>query len=65
MNPQSSEQLQSLEVVIGRTSLKRSSIYAKIAAGDFPPPVKISANRVAWPASRVDAWIASKIAEAA
>ncbi len=59
------ERLLPLPAVIERTSLKRASLYAAIDRGDFPKPVRISANRVAWPESIIAGWIASKIAQAA
>ncbi len=59
------ERLLPLPAVMERTSLKRASLYAAVGRNEFPKPVKISANRVAWPESTVAAWIASKIAEAA
>lgn len=37
--------------------LSRSSIYAKVAAGDFPAPLRLSANRVAWREADVLAWL--------
>lgn len=40
------------------TSLSRSSLYRLIAAGDFPAPIRLSANSVAWLASEVHAWVA-------
>ncbi len=51
--------------VARRLSVSRSKLYAMVQAGQFPKPIRISENRVAWPASRVSAWIAAKIAEAA
>jgi Prophage CP4-57 regulatory protein (AlpA) len=33
--------------------------------GDFPRPIKISARKIAWPEAVIDAWIASKLTEAA
>ena len=59
------ERLLALPEVMQRTSLKRAWLYAAIARGEFPKPVRLSANRVAWPESSVATWIASKIAEAA
>jgi prophage regulatory protein len=59
------ERFLALPAVIDRTSLKRSAIYDKMNRDEFPKPVRISDNRVAWPESRVDAWIAAKMAEAA
>lgn len=57
-------QLQSLKDVQRRVPFSRSTIYAKMAAGDFPTPIKISANRVAWDAAAIDSWIADKLAAA-
>jgi prophage regulatory protein len=51
--------------VIDRTSLSLSTIYAKMDRGEFPRPVRISKNRVAWPESIIVAWIEAKLAEAA
>jgi prophage regulatory protein len=39
-----------------RTALGRSSIYAKVAAGAFPKPVKQGASSV-WVDKEVQAWI--------
>lgn len=44
-----------------RTALSRSSIYAKIAAGTFPRPVKQGASSV-WVDTEVQAWIDALIA---
>jgi prophage regulatory protein len=65
--PQTStdERFLPIAAVVERTSLSRAYIYEAVAKGRFPKPVRISVNRVAWPASLVAAWIASKIAEAA
>ena len=45
------------------TGLARSSIYAKIAEGEFPAPVKIGARAVAWPESDIQEWVANRIEE--
>ncbi len=50
--------------VIEATSLSRATIYSYVAAGLFPKPVRITANRVGWPESAVAAWIAARIADA-
>ncbi|MDP4540148.1 AlpA family phage regulatory protein [Qipengyuania sp. DY56-A-20] len=54
-----------LSDVIRRVSFSRATIYNKIAAGEFPRPVPISENRVAWDSAAIDAWIADKLGEAA
>jgi prophage regulatory protein len=47
-----------------RTTLSRSSLYAMIAKGEFPAPIKISGRRVAWPETTVNDWIQSRIESA-
>lgn len=46
-----------LPAVLGRVPLSRSSLYAEMAAGRFPKPVKLSDRIVAWPAEEVEAWM--------
>ena len=38
------------------TGLKRSTIYELVAAGDYPKPVPISAQAVAWGESEITNW---------
>lgn len=52
--------IERLPKVIQRTGLGRSSIYAAIARGDFPPPVKLSARAVGFVSSEIDQWIANR-----
>ena len=51
-----------LREVCRRTCKSRSEIYRRIAAGDFPQPVKLGERAVAWPEHEVNAWIADRIA---
>jgi prophage regulatory protein len=44
-----------------RTTLSRSSLYAMIAKGEFPAPIKLTGRRVAWPETTVNSWIQSRI----
>jgi prophage regulatory protein len=37
--------------------MSRSSIYAKVAALEFPAPHRLSARAVAWDEDEVDAWL--------
>lgn len=46
--------------VEAQTGLSRSLIYKLTAEGKFPAPVHLSARCVAFRASEVDAWIASR-----
>ncbi len=50
-----------LDEVKKRTALSRSSIYAKVAAGTFPRPVKQGSSSV-WVDTEVQAWIDALIA---
>jgi prophage regulatory protein len=54
--------LERLPQVKARTGLSRSELYRRIAAGDFPQPVKLGERASAWNASEVDRWIAGRIA---
>ncbi len=36
-------------------------IYRLISAGEFPKPVKLGANRIAFVADEIDAWIKAKV----
>lgn len=54
--------LERLPQVRARTGLSRSEIYRRIAAGDFPKPVKLGDRASAWAEHEVTAWIASRIA---
>lgn len=50
-----------LPQVIERTGLGRSSIYAAIAEGFFPRPVKLSERAIGFLAIEVDAWIEARV----
>jgi prophage regulatory protein len=54
------EELWSLPIVRARTGLSRSTIYAYIATGMFPPQRRLGPRRVAWLASEVKAWIITR-----
>lgn len=54
--------LERLPQVRTRTGLSRSEIYRRIAAGDFPKPIKLGPRASAWPEHEVTAWIAARIA---
>ena len=44
-----------------RVGLSRSTIYAKIAAGEFPAPIALGARAVGWLESDIIARIESRI----
>ncbi|WP_442593381.1 helix-turn-helix transcriptional regulator [Parapusillimonas sp. JC17] len=43
--------------VIRITSLSRSTLYRRIAAGRFPAPVKLGGRASGWTAQDLQAWI--------
>lgn len=47
------------------TGLSRSTIYAMIAEGTFPKPVKLGKRAVGWRSSDISAWLESREASAA
>lgn len=44
------------------TSLSRATIDRKVAAGEFPKPIAISARRKAFCQGAVEAWMAERVA---
>jgi prophage regulatory protein len=42
-----------------RVGLGRSALYRMMRSGAFPEPVRISPKAVRWPASEIEAWMAS------
>lgn len=57
------ETLLSRSQVEARTGFKRSAIYARIAAGTFPAPIREpDTGTVRWLESDVDQWVANFIA---
>jgi prophage regulatory protein len=54
------DRLLDVKQVTDRTTLSRNTIWCLERAGDFPRRRQITANKVAWLESEVDAWIASR-----
>jgi prophage regulatory protein len=50
-----------LPLVIERTGLSRSSIYAAMQNGDFPAHISLGARAVGWLSDDIDKWIQSRI----
>lgn len=42
------------------TSMHRATIYRLVAAGQFPPQIRLSKRRVAWRAGDIERWLASR-----
>jgi prophage regulatory protein len=41
----------------------KAHLFRLIRAGKFPKPIRLGENRIAFPESEIDDWVASKIAE--
>lgn len=55
------EKLIRLPDVLGQTGRSKPGVYADMAKGSFPAPVKIGARAVAWRQSDIQDWIASRV----
>jgi prophage regulatory protein len=53
------------QAVEARTGLSRSSIYDRIAAGEFPKPVPLGGRSVGWVEAEIREWQKARIAERA
>ena len=47
------------------TGLSRTMLYNGMKNGSFPKPIKLGDRVVAWPSSKVQAWVHETIARAA
>ena len=48
-----------LDEVCALVGLARSTIYAKVSAGGFPPPIRLGTRSVGWRLSDLDRWLAA------
>lgn len=46
--------------VLDRIGIKNSTLYAWIAQGTFPRPLRIGSRAVGWQESQIDQWIKQK-----
>lgn len=53
-----------LEAVVAKTTLSKSEIYRRIAAGAFPRAVILGPRTKAWDSQEVSAWQARVLASA-
>ena len=60
-NGQSEVRVLRIDEVVALVGLSRSTIYHLIAAGDFPKPLKLTANAVGWRSDEIEAWINSRV----
>lgn len=59
-SPASPDRLLRRSEVEQLVGLKRSTLYAEMAAGRFPLQVRLGVRSVAWRESEIQAWIASR-----
>tara|TARA_B100000676_G_scaffold313222_1_gene392432 strand:- start:1945 stop:2142 length:198 start_codon:yes stop_codon:yes gene_type:complete len=52
-----------LAEVMKNTGLGRSSIYKRIAEGEFPKPVPLGGRAVGWVSDEIETWILERIEE--
>jgi prophage regulatory protein len=50
-----------LKEVLKRVSIGKSKIYADIEKGQFPKPIRLGPNAVAWLEDDIESWIQEKI----
>lgn len=50
-----------LPAVCAQIGLSKSQVYRLIRTGEFPAPIRLGANSVAWPTEHVSNWISEKI----
>ena len=43
-----------------RTGLSRITIWRKVRAGTFPPPIELGPNTIGWLESVIDDWLANR-----
>ena len=55
------EKLLRLPQVEDATGCRKSTIYALMRTGEFPPPIRVTRRMVGWPESTIQAWIQSRI----
>lgn len=55
------QQFLRLPAVLELTGLKRSTLFAKVAANQFPKPCKLGERASAWVLAEVQQWIQARI----
>ena len=51
-----------LPAVMAQVGYSKSRIYALVAKGQFPQPIRLGERASAWLKSEIDAWIAARVA---
>jgi prophage regulatory protein len=62
-NPITVKHLLSKRAVLKQIPISGATLARRIAAGAFPPPMRIGKRRVAWVQSEVSEWLAERMEE--
>ena len=54
------DEMWGLKTVVAKTGLSRSTLYAYVSIGLFPKQRRLGVRRIAWLASDVRSWMASR-----
>ena len=60
--PVGSQRLERKRSVLARTGMSNTTLWRR-AGRDFPAPIRLGPNTVAWVSAEVDTWIADRIAD--
>ena len=63
--PPTGERFVSYNELMDRLTVCRTTVWNMVQAGELPKPVSITRNRVGWPSSVINAWMASKTGKTA
>ena len=54
------EEILSTKELTARIPYTRQTVWRKVRAGEFPPPIRLGSARIGWRWSRVRAWLAER-----
>ena len=60
MTPRPDRQILRVADLEALLNLSRTTIWRMRRAGEFPQPIRLSANAVGWPAHVIDEWLAER-----
>ena len=61
-HPRTNYRLLRIKDVEAETSLSRATIYRRIAEGEFPAPIRLTTQRVAWSQTAIERWKSEQLA---
>lgn len=54
------DRLLTMKELVRATTLSRASVYRLVEAGQFPRPIRIGPQRIAWKSSSIAEWMAQR-----